>query len=130
MGLYAFHKEERLKSEKTIGQLFKIGASFGQYPLRLVYLALEEKQDAYPVKVAFSVPKKKFPKAVQRNRLKRLMREAWRLNKNRLYREMKKQSGAYAFMILYTGKEEASFVEIEKNMRNIIRRFLIQEKIV
>ncbi|HMQ47987.1 MAG TPA: ribonuclease P protein component [Saprospiraceae bacterium] len=130
MGVYTFHKEERLKSEKTIGQLFKTGASFGQYPLRLVFLAEEKGQGVYPVKITFSVPKKKFPKAVQRNRLKRLMREAWRLNKNRLYREMKEHTPGYAFMVLYTGSEAASFAVIEKNMRNMIRRFLIQEKIV
>ncbi|MEM8524163.1 MAG: ribonuclease P protein component [Bacteroidota bacterium] len=121
MRKYTFSKSERLKSTKTIEQLFKKGNSFAKYPLRLVWLKQEGELDAQ-VQVTFSVPKKKFKKAVDRNRIKRQMREVWRLNKHQLYEQLPKQS--FAFMFIYTAKEPFPYLELEKSMKKIIHKFV------
>ena len=74
MSSYTFHRDERLKSRKVIGMLFKEGKSFGQYPLRVVYMPVEERRSDFPAQFTVSVPKKKFPKAVSRNRIRRQVR--------------------------------------------------------
>lgn len=119
-----FKKAERLKSAKTIGKLFKEGQSFGVYPLRLVWLRLEEPASDSPVQFTLSVPKKNFKSAVARNRIKRKVREAWRLGKARLYRKLEGAEGQLAFMVLYTAKEDLSFAQIEKSMRTLIHIFI------
>lgn len=124
MSLLSFHRGERLKSRKVIAQLFLKGESFGQYPLRVVWMPMEERRSEYPVQFALTVPKKKFKKAVHRNRIRRLVREAYRLNKQRLYHGLEGKEQQVAFMIIYTGQEELPFREIEDAMRQVIRRFL------
>ncbi len=122
---FSFEKGERLKSRKVIGQLFnRQGISFGQYPLRVIYLPMDERRSEFPAQFALSVPKRKFPKAVNRNRIRRQLREAWRLNKHRLYRGLQKEERQYAVMVLYTANEPLPFAQIEQAMRGIIRRLL------
>jgi ribonuclease P protein component len=118
-----FKRAERLKSRKAIELLFRKGASFGQYPLRLVYLPLQEQPEGHMVKIAVSVPKKKFAKAVHRNRIKRQIREAWRLHKSILYKKLPPQSPPFAFMIIYVAKEAVSYQEIEQAVKSMIFRF-------
>ena len=127
MQAYTFKKEERLKSRTLIDQMFTDGQSFAVYPLRLVWIKTDALKSEYPVQFALTVAKKKFPKAAHRNRLRRRIREAWRLNKHQLYRKLNKPEGQYAFMIIYSGKEELPFVIIEAAMQKIIYRF--QKKI-
>ncbi len=124
MPAHTFQKGERLKSRKVIGALFKEGKSFGQYPLRLVYMPMEERRSAFPAQFTVSAPKKKFPKAVSRNRIRRQVREAWRLNKHRLYRGLERESRQYALMAIYVAKENLPYAEIEQAVQQMIRRFL------
>jgi len=124
MPAHTFQKGERLKSRKAIGALFKEGKSFGQYPLRLVYMPMEERRSVFPAQFTVSVPKKKFPKAVRRNRIRRQVREAWRLNKHRLYRGLEGKGRQYALMVIYVATENLSYAEIEHAMQQMIRRFL------
>ena len=124
---FSFTKAERLCSRKAIEQLFSEGRSFAKYPIRLVWLPLEVVPGAtYPVQVAMSVPRKKFKKAVLRNRIRRLMREAYRVNKYRLYQELRAGEEQYAIMLIYTAIEELPLRKIEDSIQNIIRRFLYQ----
>ncbi len=78
-----FKKEERLCSEKLLSSLFKNGSSFLFYPFRVTWIASTEPQ-VFPAQVLISVPKKRFKRSVDRNLLKRRMREAYRLNKSEL----------------------------------------------
>ncbi len=93
MPTFTFKKAERLKSRKVIELLFKDGKSFGAYPLRLVFLKNEEPRSNAPVQFTVSVPKRSFKSAVARNRIKRKVREAWRLNKHWLYEKLEKTEG-------------------------------------
>lgn len=120
---FTFKREERLKSRKVIGGLFGGGqSSFGAYPLRVVWREMDEELSESPVQVAFSVPKKRFKTAVERNLLKRRMREAYRLNKPRLYRKIESLEKPLAVMLLFTGKEAADYATIEKSMGKIMWR--------
>ena len=83
---YTLKKDERLKSRKIIQQLFKKGKSFSVFPFRVIYI--EEANPETYLKAAFSVSSKNFKKAVDRNRIKRLMRECYRLQKKNLEKQL------------------------------------------
>jgi len=117
-----FRREERLKSWSAIGRMFKEGQSFGQYPLRFVWLPVEQENASFPAQFTVSVPKKKFKKAVDRNRLRRQIREAYRLNKQLLYRNLDPSQKVYALMVIYVAKEALEYTEIETNMNRGLRR--------
>ena len=124
MTLFTFKKTERLKSARTIGRMSKEGQSFGVYPLRLVWLKETEAKSDAPVQFTVSVPKKNFKSAVARNRLKRKVREAWRLSKHRLYRKLEGAETQLAFMVLFTAKEDLPFEQIDQAMQTMIRIFI------
>lgn len=80
---YTFSKTERLCSKKLIERLFAGGnRSFPAFPLRVVYMPLQDDESEADVSILISVPKKRFKHAVDRNRVKRQVREAYRLNKH------------------------------------------------
>lgn len=114
-----YNKAEKLKSRKMIEQLFAEGKSVSVFPLRLVYLKRERVDDSQ-FKTGVSVGKRHFKKAVDRNRVKRLMREAYRLNKNDGFNNI---SEPYALMILYLGKTEPDFKSISEQMRILLDKF-------
>jgi len=99
-----FCTEEKLKSKKSIDKLFKEGKSVSQSGFTLVYL-IDPLLTFYPAQAGFTVPKKFFKHAVDRNRIKRLMREAYRLNKNALYEKLLAGKQQLALMFVYKGKE-------------------------
>lgn len=119
---FQFKKSERLKSRKRIAALFGQGQSFAQYPLRVVFMIVETAPGDAPVQFGMSVAKKKFPKAVHRNRMRRLVREAWRLNKHRLQGIALEPGKGLAVMVLYTAAEELPFTDIEAAMKTMIQR--------
>ena len=99
-----FRKKSKLKSVKLIEKLFKEGKSCKSYPIKAIYLPLDEVETS---KIGVSVPKKLFKKAVDRNRIKRLIRETYRLNQ--FYLEK-----SYAIMFIYISGKEMGFDKIEK----------------
>jgi len=117
---FTYLKKEKLKSKKLIDQLFAEGQSVSAYPLRLVYLGTTF-DDNVLAKTGVSVSKKNFKTAVDRNRIKRLLRECYRLNKVVYFNNLTAQ---YAFMILYIGKEKPSLVQIETQMKLLFEKFL------
>ncbi|NJX13986.1 ribonuclease P protein component [Tamlana crocina] len=117
---FTYGKKEKLKSKKLIDQLFTEGKSVSAFPLRLVYLSTTFDDDVM-AKTGVSVSKRNFKTAVARNRIKRLLREAYRLNKGQYFNNL---TTPHAFMILYIGKEKPSFDQVEKRMNQLFTKFL------
>lgn len=121
---YTLSKPERLSSLKAIERLFKEGSSLAKYPVRLVWLdILEPYEQPFPVQVMFSVSKKKFPRAVDRNRVKRLMREGYRLNKPELYNSLP-EGKTYHLSLIYSGTEILGHEVIQKSIYQALERWL------
>ena len=117
---YSFSKIEKLKSKKQIETLFKEGKSISAYPLRIIYTKTEFKDDVQ-IKTAVSVSKRNFKKAVDRNHIKRLLRETYRLNKAEVFNNFTTQ---YALMILYIGKDKPEFKTLNTTMKKLLEKFL------
>lgn len=121
---------ERLKSRKAIQSLFG-GESLSAkaYPLRLVYRleprlaqALEGHPEGPPAQLGFVASKRGFRRAVDRNRLKRLMREAYRGGKPELYAWLAEREARLYGMLLYTGRGLPAQREVDKAWRKLLRR--------
>ncbi|MBX9785097.1 MAG: ribonuclease P protein component [Chitinophagaceae bacterium] len=101
---YTLGKEERLKSRKQIERLFKEGQSFNSGILK-VFHQLKEGSENIPLQFGVGVGTRHFKKAVDRNRIKRLVREACRLQKNELQSLLAAQNKQLNLFFIYTGKE-------------------------
>ena len=117
---YTLGKEERLKSKKLIEKLYKNGSSVKAFPLRMIFLQTDH-TSKFPAQVGVSVPKRNFKLAVDRNRIKRLMRESYRLQKEIVYKNL---DLPYIFMISYIGKEEFSFEDVSLKMEKLLNKFI------
>lgn len=118
-----FTKEERLKSRILIGDLFTKGHVIYHYPFKVLYLSDSNLDFKYPAKMGVSVSKRNFKRAVDRNRLKRKIREAYRLNKNDLYSILDEHKKKIYFFIIYTTTKDIEYREIEKEMKKLIQKF-------
>jgi ribonuclease P protein component len=120
---YTFPKEEHLCRKKLIEELFsKQSSSFGVYPLRFVWIK-SAAPTMVPPQVLISVSKRTFKRAVDRNRLKRLIREAYRLNKYRLTEQPNGHEIAL-LGIIFTGKEKSPLALVEKKLISGIVRLM------
>jgi len=121
--MYTFRKEERLCSRKHLDLLFKNGSSFLLYPFRVSYLFIEQEAKVQ-AQVVINVPKKRYKRAVDRNLLKRRIREAYRLNKqDKLYIPLPTDRGLLLFSIQFVGKDKYEFDFIEKKLIATFKRF-------
>ena len=116
---FSYPKKEKLKSQKLIEKLFSEGKSIGAYPLRIVYLKSNFEDDTR-FKTGVSVSKRNFKNAVDRNHIKRLLREAYRLNKAVYFNNI---LSSYALMILYIGKDGTDFESINTKMKDLLDAF-------
>jgi len=120
--MYTFKKEERLCNKKLIDELFHNGSSFLCYPYRVSWLAVEENAE-YPVQVLIAVPKKRYKRAVDRNLVKRRIREAYRLNKQEhLYNLLTVANKKIVFSVGYIGKEIEPYLVMEKKMLKLLKQ--------
>ncbi|WP_375240188.1 ribonuclease P protein component [Polaribacter sp.] len=117
-------KQERLKSKKLIEKLYSEGNSVKTFPLRLIYVQTEHTSD-FPCQVGVSVAKRNFKLAVHRNRLKRLLRETYRLQKEIVYNNLDKP---YVFMISYIGRDEIKYEELYLKMEKLLTLFVNKVK--
>lgn len=122
--MHTFSRIERLKSRNTISRLFREGQSFVAYPLRVVWLPADPaaSPEGAKAQVAVSVSKRSFKTAVSRNRVKRLIREAYRLHKQELYRKIAPWDQVLALMLVYIPKEELPFAAVEEGIVKMIRK--------
>jgi len=118
-GRFSLGQKERLKSAKSIEHLFSEGKVISAYPLRLVFVS--NPNSTVPMQCAFSVSKRHFKKAVDRNRIKRLLRESYRKIKPTLNQNL---SQPYMGMILFNGKEIPSQENTNKSVSILIEKWL------
>ena len=118
--LQTFNKLEKLKHKKLIEQLFAEGKSIAKFPLRLVYLPYEHLGDK-PLQTGFSVPKKKIKNAVDRNRIKRQMREAYRLRKAEIYSEIPQK---HIVMFIYLDDKLPQSKSLHLKMEQLLQSFV------
>ncbi len=121
---YTLGKTERLKSRKGIEQLFVDGKSFSVFPFKVVYQQLPPQQEiVMPVlQAAFSVSKRYFKKAVHRNRVKRLTREAYRLQKNELQNGLQQSGKNVRMFIIFLGKELPEYELVSAKMKTVLTK--------
>ena len=117
-----YSKKEKLCSRKDISRLFENGKTFYSEPFRLLWLKSEDILP-FPVMTGISVGKKSFPKAVDRNRVKRLIRETWRINKHHLYSQLEQINIQLVIMIIYSGDKMPEYGELKERMQETIRKF-------
>ncbi len=119
---FSLRKKERLKSPKIISSLFAQGKATLIYPLRVVWLPVDRVDIQYRVEAAFSVAARRFPKATDRNRIKRQMRESYRLNKRSLYEVLEQQNNrTIAVIFIYVAPSFLNFAQINTAMQNALR---------
>lgn len=118
----SFGKPERLKSRKQIEALFAEGRSIVQHPVRLKYRFLPRAEGAVPVQAGVSASRKAFKRAVDRNRIKRLLREAYRLQKAPLLQTVAGTNKQVALFLIFTGKTEVSFDTIYNATTHCLRQ--------
>lgn len=116
---FKYRKKDKLKSKKLIEQMFSDGKAITVYPLRLIYLKTEFEDDS-ALKTGVSVSKRLHKTAVARNRIKRLLREVYRLNKPLYFNN---SSTSYAFMILYLSKDGTTFDKLNSSMKLLFQKF-------
>ncbi len=119
MQRFRFRKSERLKSRKRIGLLFQKGRSHFKYPLKMVWQPVSDPEKP-GLQVAISVPKKRVRKAVDRNRIKRQVREAWRLHKNKLSERAAELGLRIDILFIYVDPKEVPFGKLETAVHKMI----------
>ena len=112
------HKNERLKSRKLIEQLFSEGKKFGIAPFRVFYL--HTAAEKLYLQCGVGVSSKNFKKSVDRNRIKRLMREAYRLQKSLLADCIKEKNYSLHLFVIYTGKELPLYADVHDKMKKVL----------
>ena len=113
---HTFRKAERLSGRKRISKLFSGGQRLHSGPLTLIWVDLRDSD--VPAKVLFSVPKARFKRAVDRNLLKRRMRESFRLRNRKVGGEWRKMALAF----VYRGKTMSDFETIKASLGELLKQ--------
>jgi ribonuclease P protein component len=119
---FTLKKAERLKRRKIIEQLFSEGRAVTAFPIRVQYKMIE--QLGVPLQAGFSVSSRNFKKAVDRNRIKRLLREAYRLQKNPLQEALQTKQQQLALFLIYTGKELPEYSLVYEKVQVVLKKLL------
>ncbi|NPA33338.1 MAG: ribonuclease P protein component [Chlorobi bacterium] len=115
-----FRKYERLTRRKIISQLFKEGKVYRAGNIRAIWLETQLPVKSSPVQVLISVPRKQWKRSVDRNFIKRLIREAYRTNKHNLYETLERQGKQLALALIFRGNHKPTLQNIEQNIKQIL----------
>lgn len=118
---FSYNKKEKLKSRKLIGQVFDGGRSFTVFPLKVFYIQPQQAMD-FCIKAGVGVSGRNFKKAVERNYIKRILREAYRTEKGLLHNALQQQSRQAAIFILYIDKAMPAYSVVKEKMRAALLR--------
>jgi ribonuclease P protein component len=125
MATFTLNKSERLKSRKQIEQLFKEGKSFVVFPYKVFYVFTNHRQSTNEgLQFGIGVSNRNFKKAVDRNRIKRITREAWRLQKNELKELTTKQEVPFNVFLIFTGKELVEYNFAKEKVAVILKKLI------
>lgn len=119
---YTLAKTERLKSRKEIEHLFKSGRSFTISPFRIFYLY--DKPGQFPLQAGFGVSTKNFKKAISRNRVKRLIKEAYRIQKSQLKQLVLTRNGQLRLFFIYTARDLPDQILVNEKIHLILQRLV------
>jgi ribonuclease P protein component len=117
----SFTKEERLCSKIHIDKVFETGKTISIPSFKLFWLRSDEQLN-YPGQIVISVPKRNFKRAVDRNKLKRRIREAYRLNKHIFYSSA--GSNSFYLMLVYTGRSIIEYKEVDLKIKELMSRLV------
>ena len=118
---YHFGKDQKIKSRKLLQKLFAEGKHINAHPLKAIYLPVSE---IHFFQAGVSVSSRHFKKAVDRNRIKRLMREALRLQKNELEQLLTKREKQLSLFLIYTGKDLPEYKLIFDSCAGILKKLI------
>ena len=117
-----FSKKERLSSKILIDEVFEKGKKFKSYPFIATYLTQDSSESNWDskVKVVITVPQRKVKFANKRNRVRRQIKEAYRLNKSEFYTELEEKNTNLALFLIYIGKEKEEYSFIDKKIKLLL----------
>lgn len=124
MALNSFGKAEKLSSKRAIDALFANGRSFKEYPFKVLYDEVNDNEAN--TQVLISVPKRRFSKAVTRNRIKRLIRETYRLSKQSFIEKSQSEGKYFALAFVYIGKDIPKYGPLKEAMQNALQKINTQ----
>ena len=124
-----FRKQERIVSDLLIETLFEKGdsQSLAAYPLRVVYLQTERQPGHAPIQILISVPKKRFKHAVDRNRVKRQIREVYRRHKQLVINGIE-EGRELLIAFIWISDRHCPSAEVEKRVVGLLKRIAKREK--
>jgi len=120
---FSYNKKEKLKSRTQLEAIFTSGKSFSVFPIKVFFLEAETTQTER-IKVGVGVSARHFKKAVHRNRIKRLLREAYRLEKQNLHQQLNEQQKQFAVFFLYIDKEMPAYEVLRGKMKEAIEKLM------
>lgn len=116
----SYNKQEKLKSRTLINDLFNKGKSFHFFPLKMLY-QIGEKKDQ-PLQAGVTLSSRNFKKAVDRNRIKRVIRECYRLQKKSLENALLKKEASVVIFFIYTSKEMPDYTIVHDKMQLLLQK--------
>lgn len=124
--LFSYNRKQKLKSKKQIDAVFASGKSIVSFPVKLLYLEKQSTDINIPLQAGVAVSSRFFKKAVHRNKIKRLIREAYRLQKSLLVTHLAQQAKAIDIFWIYLDKELPQQKQLNAAVEKAIHKLIKQ----